>query len=223
MDATKALLWSGWGVQVVTPLSPVLAAFFGSRSTSYIRLPWMKRLTITTTFILLVNWTLLAMAMRHIHNHWLFNLTVIPEFMLSLWLLSGIGPKPISSLVFSVALAGIIATAILEGWQLGPWVMWSGSILYLLAVLFALCIWKLVQIIPLVVGDSDTWQPAFWLLGSWMLMNGVDLIFWPLHDYFLARLSKPYVLVPFLVKFILALFFNFALARTFLCRKSHSS
>jgi hypothetical protein len=223
MDASRVLLRTVWVVQLISPLIPVVAAFVGSRSTLYIRRPWMHRLTITLLYILLVNWILLATAMNHIHNNWIYNASLVPEFVLSLWTLSGVGPRPIPNLVLGPALAGALGIVILQFWKLGPWPMWSMALLYSITVLFALCIWRLVCIIPLVVEDPDSWQPAFWLLGSWMLMNGVDLVFWPLFDYFLARLSRPLVLVPFLVKFILAMFFNLALARTFLCRKSHSS
>lgn len=223
MDATRALLWAGWGASLVSPVAPVVGAVLGFRSAHFIRHSWMGRLAITVVFILLVNWILLATAMNHIHNHWIFNATVIPEFALSLWTLSGVGPRALPKLVLASALAGILGIASLEWWKFGVWAMWSTAILYMIAVLFAVCIWKLMQIIPIAVEDPDNWRPAFWLLGAWMLMFGVDLIFWPLHDYFLARLSKPLLLVPFLVKFLLNMSFNLALARTFLCRKSPSS
>ncbi|HJW73306.1 MAG TPA: hypothetical protein VJ486_10795 [Geothrix sp.] len=217
------ILRIGWAVQLISPLIPVVAAGVGYRSTLYIRRPWMNRLSITLLYILLVNWLLLATAMNHIQNNWMYNASVIPEFALSLWTLSGIGPRPIPTFVLGPAPVGILGIAILQWLKMGPWEMWPMVILYSITVLFALCIWRLARIIPLIVEDPDTWQPAFWLLGSWMLMNGVDLAFWPLFDYFLARLSRPLVLVPFLMKFILGMFFNLALARTFLCRKSHSS
>lgn len=223
MDATKTLIWACWGVSLVAPLSPVAGACLSYQSAHYIRRPWMIRLAVTLVFILLVNWILLATAMNHIHNLWIFNATVIPEFALSLWTLSGVGPQALPKSVTAPAMVGILAIASLQWMKLGPWAMWSMTILYMIAVLFVLCIWRLLQIIPIAVEDPDSWRPAFWLLGAWMLMFGVDLIFWPLHDYFLARLSKPLLLVPFLVKLTLNMCFNLALARTFLCRKSLSS
>jgi hypothetical protein len=53
-------LWAGWGIQIVSPLVPVLAVLIHRRSGRYLSLPWMRRLAILVCFQLAVNWAMLG-------------------------------------------------------------------------------------------------------------------------------------------------------------------
>ncbi len=217
------LLWLGWGIQVVSPLLPLLAAVAHFRSTQYVAHPWMRRLAATLLVDLLVNWTLLGMAMSHVHNAWLTNLAFLPQALLFLWVLSGLRPRPFPAFAMPLILMILVIIACFEAQSAGIGQKWITSMTVFSALVLLLCLWQLKELFILTDGSPIHHQPAFWLLGSWILMAGNHLTFYPLVRHFLKHLPQAWILVPWLMTYLIGLSLNICLSRTFLCRNSTSS
>ncbi|GLH66982.1 hypothetical protein [Geothrix edaphica] len=222
MDRFRVLLWVGWGIQSVSPLVPVLAAAVHARSERFQSFPWMRRLTALLIFQLFVNWTMLGMAMNRVRNAWVADLAHVPEVLGALWVLAGLGPKVLPGPVFILAAGTMVASAAWEAAQAGVGSRWSMAETAASLVLFALCLWLLKDLVTKADGRSPWNRPAAWLLGTWALDQGIMLMFYPVQNLFIHQLSRDWVLIPWLVRFIIGLLLNLALARTYLCRKTNS-
>ncbi len=183
----------------------------------------MDRLSVAVAFDLLVDWGLLGLAIRHTHNIWLLNLAIVPQLLFSLWVLSGLGERPFPRLVIALAVWSVLGIAIVEAIWVGLGTKWSVSLIAWSLVLLALCLWKFVDLLIQLDGESVYHQPAFWMLSAWVLMQGNHLTFHPLSSLFLQRLSLDWVLVPWFMNYSVGLLLTLSLSKTFLCLKSSSS
>ncbi len=212
-----------WVVLILAPLLPVLALVVHRQSGKYRVHPWMDRLAVLLLFQLLVNWVMLGTALNGIHNDWQEDLSFLPEMMISLWVLAGVGRFPLPRIIL-LASAGLMAIcATLDATQVGLEKTWPLAWTVASILLLGLCIWQLVRL--MIQRDLERiWnQPAFWLLGPWSLLLGADLTFFPLHNYFLKHLSRTWIVVPWFAKYLIGLILNLGIARTFLCPKPSSS
>ncbi|HEY3399769.1 MAG TPA: hypothetical protein VGK03_03985 [Geothrix sp.] len=223
MQPFTVFLWLGWGIQLIRPLIPVGAILANRKSPRYVHLPWMDRLIISVLFDLLVNWTLLGLAFRHIHNAWLADLALVPQTMLSLWVLSSLGPRPIPAFILAPGAVAGLGSTLWEAVSTGFRGKWLVAMTVSSLIVFPLCLWKLKELLSQPDGEPAYRQPAFWLLGTWALDHGTMLIFYPLVDPFMHRLSPAWILVPWLVNYLIGLLLSFTLSWTFLCRKPVSS
>ncbi len=183
----------------------------------------MDRFAVMVGFDLIVNWALLGLAFRHIHNAWLADVALVPQVLLSLWVLSGLGPRPIPPRALAVAVATFLGSAVLEAGLIGFGRKWPVSMVLASLILLGLCLWRLKDLVSLPDGDVVYRQPAFWLLGGWVLAQGIHLTFTPLADLFLKSLSKTWILIPWIITYFFGLSLNLVLSKTFLCLKSSSS
>lgn len=222
MDRFRVLLWVGWGIQSVSPLVPVLAAAVHARSERFQSFPWMRRLTALLVFQLIVNWTMLGMALNRVHNAWVADLAHLPEVLGALWVLAGLGPKVLPGPASLVAAVAMVASAAWDAARVGIGSRWSMAETTASLVLFALSLWLLKGLVTKVDEQSPWNRPAAWLLGTWALDQGIMLMFYPLQNLFIHQLSRDWVLIPWLVRFFIGLLLNLALARTYLCRKTNS-
>lgn len=213
----------GWGIQLISPLFPVVAAVVNWRSGRFIHLPWMDRLFIAVAFDLLVDWALLGMALRHMHNIWLLNLALVPQILLSLWVLSGLWSRSIPAFITAPAVGAVLGIAFVEAAWVGLGSKWFASMTVWNLVILILCLWKLKNLLFQSDGKSVYEHPAFWLSSAWVLAQGIHLTFHPLTDLFLKRLSPDWILIPWFMNYSVGLLLSLALSRTFLCRKSISS
>lgn len=182
----------------------------------------MSRLSVAVLFDLLVNWALLGLAFGHIHNAWLANLAFVPQTLMSLWVLSDLGPRPFPVSILVSAGVLILATAGWDATSFGLKTKWLTSMAVASIVLLGLSTWKLQGLLQL-NGETLFQEPAFWLLGTWTLDHGTLLIFYPLADAFIHHLSPTWVQIPWLVNYLVGLLLNITLARTFLCRNTNLS
>lgn len=222
MDRFRFLLWVGWGIQAVSPLIPVLAAAIHFRSRRFQSLPWMRRLTALLVFQLTVNWAMLGMAMNRVPNAWLADLAHLPEVLGSLWVLAGLSPRVIPGLAFIIAAGAMVSSAAWDAARVGVGSRWSAAEITASLAVFALCLWLLKGLVAKVDERSPWIRPTSWLLGTWALDQGIMLMFYPVQNLFIHQLSRDWVLIPWLVRFIIGLLLNLALARTYLCRKANS-
>lgn len=147
----------------------------------------------------------------------------LPEMVLSLRVLDGIGERVLPKAVLLACLGLMGGAAAINASQVGLEKTWPLAWTVASLLLLALCLWQLLGLITR-RGSGSIWsQPAFWLLTSWPLMLGVDLTFYPLHNFFLKSLSRSWILVPWFAKYVIGLILNLGVARTFLCPKPSSS
>ncbi|MBL0210550.1 MAG: hypothetical protein IPQ13_06495 [Holophagaceae bacterium] len=190
------------------------------RTSRFINLPWMDRLAVAVGFDLVVNWALLGMAFRHVHNAWLTDFAMVPQVLLSLWVLSGLGPRPIPPRILATAVVAFLGSATLEASLIGFGRKWPVTLILASLILLGFCLWRLKDLIAQPEGETVYRQPAFWLLGGWVLGQGMHLTFIPLADLFLKSLPKAWILVPWIITYFLGLSLNLVLSKAFLCRKS---
>lgn len=223
MDQFKVLLWAGYAVQLISPALPVAAVVIHHRSGRYAAPPWIRRLSLLLAFNLSVNWTLLGLAMNHVRNAWLAAPAFVVETLLTLWVLWGIAPRRLRWPLLVPSVAVILGSAIVEASWIGFRGKWPLSETAASLILLLFCVMLLTLTLP---GDGETPsrnRPSFWLLSAWSLMFVLELTFFPLHNFFLRSLSRPWILVPWFAKFTIGLILNLGLARTFLCPKPSSS
>ena len=204
------------------PLVPVMAALVHQRSGSYLSLPWMRRLAILVCLQLAVNWAMLGLAMNRVHNAWLADLAHLPEVLLPLWVLAGLGPRIVPRAAFITAAAAMVSTAAWNAAHVGLGAKWPVAEATASILLLALCVWQFKGLLAQEDQRSAWNQPASWLLGAWTLDQAIMLMLYPLQNLFLHQLSRDWILVPWLVRFIIGLFLNLAIAKTFLCRTTNS-
>jgi hypothetical protein len=223
VDRFSVLLWTGYAINLIAPALPVAAVAIHHRSDRYAAPPWLRRLSLLQGYNLLVNWTLLGLAMNHVRNAWLAAPTYLVETLLSLWVLRGVDPRRLRwpALVPSIALIlGSAAVDVSRTGFRGKWPL-SETLAGLLLLLF--CLLLLVRLLRSDSATPTMDQPSFWLLGAWSLILAFDLTFFPLQNLFLQRLSHAWILVPWFAKYVTGLILNLVLARTFLCPKPSSS
>ncbi len=223
MSRFTILLWAGYAIQAISPLVPVVAALASRRSSRFVRLPWMRRLALAVAFDLLVNWALLGMAIRNIHNAWFDNLTFLPEVGLSLWVLSGLGPSRFPGLVIVPTAAVLLGVTLLEAASTGLYLNWLTAMTTSSILLLGFCLWRLKEFIQQPAGAPAFQQPAFWVITAWTLAQGIQTTFNPLFSLFLRHLNHDLILVPWALVYLLGLVLNLILSRAFLCPKSTSS
>lgn len=223
MSRFTLLFWVASGVNFLSPLLPVLAFIHQQRSGKYQVRPWMAKLGALLMFQLLVNWGMLGTSINGRHNDWLEDMAYLPEMVLSLRVLDGIGERVLPKAVLLACLGLMGGSAAINASQVGLEKTWPLAWTVASLLLLALCLWQLLGLITR-RGSGSIWsQPAFWLLTSWPLMLGVDLTFYPLHNFFLKSLSRSWILVPWFAKYVIGLILNLGVARTFLCPKPSSS
>lgn len=223
MDQFKVLLWAGYAVNLISPAIPVSAMVFHHWSGRFTTPPWIRRLSLLLGYGLLVNWTLLGLALNHVRNAWLAAPAYLVESLLTLWVLRGVAPRRFPSLVLVPSIAVILGTTAVDAFRIGVRGKWPISETVTSLLLLALCILALSE--PSREDDETPARnrPSFWLLGAWSLMLAFDLTFYPLHNVFLQQLSREWILVPWFAKYVVGLILNLVLARTFLCPKPSSS
>lgn len=183
----------------------------------------MNRLAMLLVYGLLVNWALVGLALNQIRNAGIGDVAYLLESLFTLWVLSGIGPRPLPGPLLGSAGIVIMLSGAWEAATVGFTTKWPRTETVSGLIIGSLCLWRLLQ--TLVQEDHDpAWrQPAFWLLGSWSLLIGVELTFFPLHNLFLQRLTGAWLVVPWFAKYVIGLILNLGVARTFLCPKPSSS
>ncbi|HEX4844693.1 MAG TPA: hypothetical protein VFV26_00650, partial [Geothrix sp.] len=157
----------------------------------------------------------------HIHNAWLADLAFVLQTLMSLWVLSDLGPNPFPVSILALVGVMILATAGWDATSVGLKAKWTTGMAMASLVLLGLSIWRLKGFLQ-PKGETLYQEPAFWLLGTWTLDHGTLLIFYPLADAFIRHLSPAWVQIPWLVNYLVGLLLNITLARTFLCRKTNS-
>lgn len=224
MDRFDLLLATGQAINLVSPLLPPLAhAIHRARRPRYQALPWMARLAALVGFDLAVNWIMLGMALGHLRNAWVADLRILPGFALALWVLDGVGPRPLPRPLLGGAAAASVAAVAWDAGRIGLGGKWPLALALTEATVLGISLWRLKEHL---VQDGTTpafRQPAFWLLGTLALTQSVWLTFDPMFNLFLQRLSREWILVPWFAKYLFGLFANMALARTFLCPNPSSS
>lgn len=223
MSRFTLFFWVASGVNFLSPLIPVLAFIHQQRTGKYHFRPWMAKLGVLLMFQLLVNWGMLGTSINGRHNDWLEDLAYLPEMVLSLWVLDGIREGGLPRMVLLASLGLMGGAAAINGFQVGLDRTWPLAWTVASLLLLGLCLWQLQELITQKGSESIWHQPAFWLLTSWPLMLGVDLTFYPLHNFFLKSLSRAWILVPWFAKYLIGLILNLGVARTFLCPKPSSS
>jgi hypothetical protein len=183
----------------------------------------MKRLALAVAFDLLVNWVLLGTAIRHIHNAWLANLAFLPDVGLSLWVLSGLGPRRFPTVVLVPTAAVLLGATLLEAASTGLYLKWLTAMTISSILLLGFCLWRLKEFLLQPAGPPAFQQPAFWVITAWTLAQGIHTTFNPLFRFFLRHLSHDLILVPWALVYALGLVINLILSRAFLCPKSTSS
>lgn len=223
MNRHRVLVWVISGINLISPLLPVLAIVNHQRSRRYRHLPWMNRLAICLVYSMLVNWGMVGLALNQIRNAWFGNGAYLLESLLTLWVLSDLDSRPLPRSLLWFAGSLVLLSGVWEVFTVGFTVEWLRMEMLAGLIIGSLCLWRLMH--TLLQDDYEsTWrQPAFWLLGSWSLWIGVELMFSPLHNFFLQRLSGDWVVVPWFAKYVIVLFLNLGVARTFLCPKPSSS
>jgi hypothetical protein len=160
--------------------------------------------------------------MNRVHNAWLADLAHLPEVLLPLWVLAGLGPRIVPRAAFIAAAAAMVSTAAWDAAHVGLGAKWPVAEATASILLLALCVWQFKGLLSQDDQRSAWNQPASWLLGTWTLDQAIMLMFYPLQNLFLHQLSRDWILVPWLVRFIIGLFLNLAVAKTFLCRTTNS-
>jgi hypothetical protein len=220
--ATSAILLAIRSLEI-TYLVPLAAAWWNQRSTRFQQRTWMPSLVAVLAFNLLVRAALMGTALVGMRNHWISNLALLPSFLLMAWIILRLGAKRTVAPFLLAASLCIAAMAVWEACQTGVNQIWNRAATLVSLTLLAASLWGIGQ---LFLADARTRLgslPEFWVLAAWALDNGTSVVFHSLFDLFLGHLTKPWVLVPWLVVFMLGGFFNVMLAKTFLCPKPRSS
>ena len=200
-----------------------MAALANQRTIRFVHHPWMNRLAVAVAFDLLVDWLLLGMAFNHIHNAWLSNLALVPQFFLSLWVLSGLGSPPLSTAILAPSAVAVLGAACLEATSSGLGSKWTATMTISNFLLLALCLWILKDFIFQTNKESTYRAPKFWLLCAWVLAMGSHLTFDMVANVFLHRLPTAWILVPWFGNYLVGFFLSLTLSRTFLCPRFTSS
>ena len=222
MDQFRVLLWTGWTIQAVSPLVPVVAVLIHFQSMRFLSFSWMRRLTVLLVLQLAVNWAMLGMAMNKIHNAWLADLAHLPEAMLPLWVLAGLDAQETPRPAFIASAGAILLSAAWNANQVGLSARWLMAETTASLALLALCLWQFKGLVARTDQHSFWSQPAFWLLGTWILDHAIMLMFYPMQNLFIHQLSRTWILVPWLVRFTIGLVLNCTISRTYLCQKTNS-
>lgn len=183
----------------------------------------MTRLSLAVLFDLLVNWILLGMAMRHIHNAWLADLAAVPQTLLALWTLTGLSPRTATVRLATITGMAALGFAVWEGTLLGLERKWLATMTVSSAGIFILSFWSLWNLLRVVDEIPHFRNPAFWILATWVIDHGTILVFYPISDNFLHHLPHDWILVPWFLNYLVGLLLSLSLSWTFLCRKSTSS
>ncbi|GLH69322.1 hypothetical protein GETHPA_08550 [Geothrix rubra] len=221
MHQFKELLWIAWAIQLIRPIIPTTAFLISSASSRYQKPSWIQQLTIIVIFTLLIDWALLGLAYCHIHNAWLANLAILPELLLYLWILPKINQQfhfP-SMPVALIAIALSVVFCIWDWFRLGLWAKWPMGWTFTSFIIFIVCIWKFKEILIKSHNESLFYRPEFWFLGASTLRYGTLLIFHPLGSVFLKSLPADLILIPGLFVYLIQLFMDIILSKTFLCQK----
>jgi len=117
----------------------------------------------------------------------------------------------------------MILTGIWDGWHIGLIKKWPLAETTAGVILLGICLWLIFKLLMEDASDSIWNRPAFWLLGSFALIQAVNIMFYPLHNLFLKILTREWVLLPWFTKFLAIFVLNLGVARTFLCPKPSSS
>lgn len=222
IDATRALLFTSRSLELAY-LVPLASAWMNQRSLRYQREPWMPALVVTIAFNVLIRAVLLGTAMAGIRNHWVSNLAFLPNFLLMTWVISGFRVKSRIRPALLIATLPVAALAFWEASQVGLDSVWNHSATLAAVIILTATLAEIHQLFLLDTTDTLGSIPGFWVATAWALDNGISVIFHSLFDFFLRTLTKPWVLVPWFVVFLLGAFFNLFLARAFLCLKPQSS
>jgi hypothetical protein len=222
IDATRALLFTSRSLELFY-LVPLASAWMNQRSIRYQREPWMPALVVTIAFNVLIRAVLLGTAMAGIRNHWVSNLAFLPNYLLMTWVISGFRVNSRTRPALLIAALPVAALAFWEASQVGLNSVWNNSATLAAVIFLAATLVEIHQLFLLDTTGTLGSIPGFWVATAWALDNGISLIFHSLFDFFLQTLSKPWILVPWLVVFLLGAFFNLFLARAFLCLKPQSS
>ncbi len=183
----------------------------------------MGRLSIVLAYSLLINWMMFGLSLAHIHNAWLADPAYLVEALLYLAVLAGLGTwKQLRRIIFPSGGFMVISGA-WDGWHIGLANKWPLAETSAGVVLLGICLWLMFNLLVEKAPDLIWNQPAFWLLGSWALIQAVNIMFYPLHNLFLKNLTREWILVPWFTKFLAIFVLNLGVARTFLCPKPSSS
>ncbi|WP_306589663.1 hypothetical protein [Geothrix sp. 21YS21S-4] len=218
MSHSQILRW-GWGIQMVSPLIPVLAATMHWQSGRYVSFSWMRRLTAFVVFQLVVNWTMLGMAINLKPNYWVADLVHLPEAFLPLWVLAGLALRFPMKVPLTLGGAAIVLSTAWDASHVGLKAKWPLAAIVSCFALLMLCVGSFIALLLKEETPRDN-HPAYWLLGTWALDYGIMLMFYPMQTFFLQHLSREWILVPWMLRFTIGLLLNITLAKTFLCRKT---
>lgn len=223
MDRFSVIFRIGTGVNLASPLIPVLAALIQGRSGRYRDYRWMNRLAFLLIYGLIVNWAMVGLSVNHIHNAWLADPGYFIESLLTLWVLAALGRRKLPRALLLASAGGVVASAAWDAWRIGLRGIWPVAETTAGSIQLGLCLWLLFDL--LLANDPEpTWhQPTFWLLSSWALMHAIDLTFYPIRNFILQGLSREWILIPSFAKYVIGLLLNLGVARTFLCPKPSSS
>jgi hypothetical protein len=222
IDATTAILFTLRSLELAYFI-PLAAAWMNQRSIRYQREPWMLALVAAISFNVFIRAVLMGTALAGLRNHWVSNLALLPSFLLMTWAIASFRAKSYTGPALWIAALPIATIASWEASQVGFNSVWNRSTTLVAMTLLAATLWEIYQFFLLDTAGELGSIPGFWVATAWALDNGTSAIFHSMFDFFLQNLTKPWVLVPWLVMFLLGAIFNLFLARAFLCLKPQSS
>lgn len=205
-------------------LAPVAAYAWSRLRGGYQAPPWLRPYAGLQVLDLVQGVIFIALAMAHRNNQWFRHIVQPVIFTGLVWILARTaGEDPRRRRLFLILIGVGLCAAVAGGFVNGlRWrnalFMTTQSLIYL-----GLGIHELRRLFNSQDGEPLAARPEFWLTSALTIYGASTLIFSATSNHFLRNLPADLVFTPWVVNGVAIVFYELALAKVFLCRKSESS
>lgn len=224
MDARTLLRWILHYIVDPSILAPLCAYAWNRIRGGYQRPAWLRPYVAVQVLDLIQGIIFIAIAMSHRNNQWFRHIVQPFVFAGLLWTLArtseeGPSRRRLYLSLIGIGIAAAVAGVFVNGlfWR-NALFMTTQSLIYM-----GLGAYELNRLFNAREEGALANRPEFWLASAVLIYGSSALIFSATSNHFLRALPPHLVHIPWVMNGIAIVFYELALAKVFLCRKSASS